>query len=219
MTEEIVEALRQAYDSAAAGRDSQGRSGWKEDERRRFWELLRRENKRRLLEVGAGPGFDSKFFQEKGLQVVATDLSPQMVGLCLEKGLDAKVMDFRYLDFDADQFDAVYALNCLLHVPKLQLIETLEGIKRVLKPSGLFYLAVYGGQESEGIWEDDHHQPRRFFSFYLDSQIVEITGRLFKIEDFKVITPQGISEELHVQRLILRKEQIGAHNEQAISYV
>lgn len=57
------------------------------------------------------------------LQVVATDLSPAMVGFCRQKGLDAHVMDFLHLDFPAGSFDAVYALNCLLHVPNADLPE------------------------------------------------------------------------------------------------
>lgn len=213
MSDELTEALRLAYDNSAVERDKQARSGWKEQERQLFLERLQTEKKKSLLEIGAGPGIDSKFFLEHGLQVLATDLSPQMVELCLDKGLPAEVIDFKHLAYAADRFDAVYALNCLLHVPRTQLRETLLGIRRVLKPSGLFYLAVYGGKESEGIWENDHHQPKRFFSFLSDGQILEQTRELFVIEDFKVIRPEGLGEGLHVQRLILRKAQLNSHNE------
>jgi 2-polyprenyl-3-methyl-5-hydroxy-6-metoxy-1,4-benzoquinol methylase len=44
--------------------------------------------------VGAGPGHDSRYFQEQGLRVLCTDLSPTMVELCKAKGLDARVADF-----------------------------------------------------------------------------------------------------------------------------
>ena len=205
MYDQVIEALRQAYDASAGEREKGEQNGWKLRERQAFLDLLLREEKTNLLEIGAGPGKDSTFFQENGLQVVATDLSPQMVQICRAKGLNARVMDFKHLDFPAEQFDAVYALNCLLHVPKKDLPDILAAIKRLLKPSGLFYMAVYGGQESEGVWEEDHHQPKRFFSFYNDEQISEISANLFDILDFKIIRPDYVGEGLHVQRLILRK--------------
>ncbi|TMD70000.1 MAG: class I SAM-dependent methyltransferase [Chloroflexi bacterium] len=44
-----------------------------------------------MLEIGAGTGNDSLFFRDNGLHVVCTDLSPAMVDLCTEKGLEAYV--------------------------------------------------------------------------------------------------------------------------------
>jgi hypothetical protein len=43
----------------------------------------------------------------------------------------------------------------MLHVRKADLGFVLEEIKNVLNPSGLFFMGVYGGEDSEGIWEDD----------------------------------------------------------------
>jgi SAM-dependent methyltransferase len=73
------------------------------------------------LEIGAGTGNDGLYFQNNGLDVTCTDLSPDMVNLCREKGLKAYVMDFLSLDFPPGSFDAIYALNCLLHVPTREL--------------------------------------------------------------------------------------------------
>src|SRR5690606_3962913 len=107
------------------------------------------------------------YFQENGLEVVAVDLSPAMVALCREKGLEAHVMDFLRLDFPPGSFDAVYALNCLLHVPDRDLPAVLEAIRAVLRPGGLFFLGVYGGGAltGEGSYDHDDHNPPRFFSF------------------------------------------------------
>jgi hypothetical protein len=57
------------------------------------------------------------FFQQQGLGVMALDLSPERIKLCHAKGLKAQVMDYRKLEFEAS-FDAIYALNSLLHTPK-----------------------------------------------------------------------------------------------------
>src|SRR5436305_11462127 len=121
MYDEITESLRVSYDRNVEERDRTPIAPWKLEERGKFLQLLQAGAKNTLLEIGAGPGKDSLYFQENGLQVVSTDLSPEMVKRCREKGLTAYVMDFLHLTFPPASFDAVYALNCLLHVPKTDL--------------------------------------------------------------------------------------------------
>jgi SAM-dependent methyltransferase len=147
---------------------------------------------------------DGRFFQDNGLTVTCTDLSPEMVRLCREKGLDAHVMDFLNLDFPAAHFDAVYALNCLLHVPKTDLPRVLQAIRRVLKPGGLMFMAVYGGFEHEDVWEDDNHEPKRFFAFYTDEQVQAVFGQFFEVEQFTAVD-NDTQNGLHSQILILRR--------------
>jgi SAM-dependent methyltransferase len=91
----VVAGLRRAYGPAAAAeRDVRGKEAFKIDERQRFLDLLRERDATSLLEVGAGTGHDSLYFQRQGLRVLCTDLSPAMVELCRAKGLDARVADF-----------------------------------------------------------------------------------------------------------------------------
>lgn len=183
----IKQELRKTYDLSATDRDGREISLWKQEERQSFLELIKKEQKTTLLEIGAGPGKDSRFFQDHDLQVISTDLSPQMVQLCRAKGLEAYVMDFLNLNFPDTHFDAVYALNCLLHVPKVELPAVLTAIHRILKPSGLFFMGVYGGYASEGIWQDDHLTPQRYFSLYPDDQIQAIVSNTFTVHDFKIV--------------------------------
>jgi SAM-dependent methyltransferase len=184
---DVVSNLRQSYnDAAAAERDGYDKEPWKVAERAAFLDRLRTEGSRTLLEIGAGTGQDSLFFQQQGLEVVATDLSPQMVERCRTKGLDARVMDFWTLDFAPGSFDAVYALNCLLHVPNADLPAVLENIRRVLRPGGLFFMGVYGGDGTEGVKDDDNHNPPRFFSWRTDEQIQAFAAKSFAIEDFHI---------------------------------
>jgi SAM-dependent methyltransferase len=133
----IRENLLASYDAAADRRDRKDKPPWKLAERASFLQRLRQQNCTRLLEIGAGTGLDSLFFAGQGLQVVATDLAPAMVARCRAKGLDARVMDFGRLDFAPESFDAVYAMNCLLHVPNAELPSVLAEIAGVLRPGGL----------------------------------------------------------------------------------
>jgi SAM-dependent methyltransferase len=179
--------LRRAYDSAADRRDRQVKEPWKLAERAAFLRRLRQTNCTRMLEIGAGTGQDSVFFASHGLEVVATDLSAAMVARCRDKGLDARVMDFSQLDFPAESFDAVHAVNCLLHVPNTELPAALASIARVLRPGGLFFLGVYGNDRTEeGPAESDDHVPARFFSFRTDEQIVRFASESFDIVDFHI---------------------------------
>ncbi|GIP34676.1 hypothetical protein J2TS4_38860 [Paenibacillus sp. J2TS4] len=131
------------------------------------------------------------------------DLSSEMVRFCKAKGLDAHVMDFYELDFPEGAFDAVYALNCLLHVPNHEMGVVLSGIRRVLKPGGVFYLGLYGGRDSEGIWEEDWCEPKRFFAFRSDESVQALVKPYFRLEYFnKVQLEEG---NPHFQSFILRK--------------
>src|SRR4051812_5102948 len=152
---EVIASLRAAYDGGADRRDSMAKEPWKLAERAAFLDRLRAAGSTRLLEIGAGTGQDSGYFLDNGLEVVATDLSPEMVRRCRAKGIDARVMDFLHLNFAADSFDAVHAMNCLLHVPNADLPVVLETIRSVLRPGGLFFLGVYGGGGVGGVHRND----------------------------------------------------------------
>jgi SAM-dependent methyltransferase len=130
-----------------------------------------------------------------------------MVALCESKGLAARVMDLADLDFPPDTFDAVYAVNCLLHVPDRELPGVLRGVRAVLRPGGLFYLGVYGGIDHEGVWEDDPYEPKRFFSFRTDERMREIVAGAFEVHTFRRISLDGRGDGLHFQSLVLRKRQ------------
>ena len=90
---------------------------------------------RRVLEVGCGWGELAEWIaRETGAEVVATDLSPRMVELARERGVEALVADVQALPFGDGEFDLVVAAWMLYHVPDLAL--GLDEIARVLEPGG-----------------------------------------------------------------------------------
>jgi SAM-dependent methyltransferase len=201
----VTASLRASYDRGADERERNTPETWKQDERREFLALLQAEQRRSLLEVGSGPGKDSLYFQEQALDVMCTDLSPAMVELCRQKGLQAYVRDFLDLGFSPASFDAVYALNCLLHVPKRDLPRVLASIQQLLVPGGLFFLGLWGGRDSEQVWEGDTYEPKRFFSLHMDDGIRAAVQPYFDEVSFKALTV-GPDPDLHFQRLILRRK-------------
>ena len=201
----IKKNLVDAYNKKASDRESAKLPKWKQDERELFFEHIKSESKKNLLEIGAGPGKDGLFFKKNGLDTFCIDISLEMIKLCRNKGLNAEVMSFEKMKFEDNHFDSVWAMNCLLHIPKHDIKNVLNEIKRALKPSGLFYMGVYDGKNSEGIWEKDIYEPPRFFSFFKNESLKELVSEIFTIESFRVVPAEIVGGDLDFQSLILRK--------------
>jgi SAM-dependent methyltransferase len=181
----VIASLRVAYGPGpAALRDGWAKEEFKAQERRRFLDLLRARDAASLLAVGAGPGQDSLYFQEQGLRVLCTDLSPDMVERCQAKGLDARVADFLSLGVSPASFDAVYALNCLLHVPTPDMPRVLRAISEVLVPGGLLYVGTWGGENEEGPVDDPRYPIPRFFAFRSDQVMRQLLTERFDVLSF-----------------------------------
>lgn len=183
----VKDGLRRAYDANADVREAMVDLSWKVPERERFWQRLRDRGAGSLLEIGAGHGVSGRYYADRGLNVTCVDYSPPLVAHCRAKGLTAHVMDFSRLECDADSFDAVFGMNCLLHVPRGELAEVLASVERVLRPDGLFYWGQYGGREFEGVLDGDEYEPKRFFSFMTDAEIRRRAREFFDVVDFRAL--------------------------------
>lgn len=187
MDENIKSIIKKSYNNNAKLRDKNEIEPWKVQELNKVLSNIENKRPSTLLDIGAGAGLYGKYFKNNGLEVTCIDISSSMIKLCKEKGLNAYVMDFYNLKFEKNYFDVIWSLNTLLHVPKKSIEEVLKNIKRVLKPNGLFYLGLYGGDNFEGIWKEDIYEPKRFFSFYKDEMIKELVQKYFEIESFETI--------------------------------
>jgi SAM-dependent methyltransferase len=100
-----------------------------------LWQTLAEWSPRRVLEVGGGPGeLAERMQRELGAEVSFVDLSPRMVDLARERGIDAQVGDVQELAFEDGSFDTVVAAWMLYHVPDIH--RGLSEIARVLRPGG-----------------------------------------------------------------------------------
>jgi SAM-dependent methyltransferase len=125
-----------------------------------------------------------------------------MIELCRAKGLDARVADFLSLGVPLASFDAVYALNCLLHVPTPNLPRVLEAIGEVLVPGGLLYVGTWGGKDEEGPVDDPRYPVPRFFAFRSDQVMRELLAERFDILSFAALET-GDNDRL--QSFVLQK--------------
>jgi ubiquinone/menaquinone biosynthesis C-methylase UbiE len=102
------------------------------------------------LDIGCGTGVFSRLLAGRSDQVVALDLSPQMIKLAKERSNEYSNIDFQVADvmaweFPVERFDCIVSIATLHHLP----FETmLAKMKRALKINGV--LIVLDLFQSEG---------------------------------------------------------------------
>ncbi len=204
--ESVLARLRRAYDAKVDVRERHPVEAWKHDERRAFLARIEATGAARLLEIGAGTGHHGRFFADAGLDVVCTDASPAMVEACRAKGLASEQADFLALE-RGWSFDAVFAMNCLLHVPRVDLPAALRSVAAVLVSDGWFFWGQYGGVDREATFADDTYEPKRFFSYVSDEAMLTTASECFDVIDFHTVAVDG-EPGTHFQALTLRSRRV-----------
>ena len=109
----------------------------------------------RLLDVGCGPGTITADFARRVSEVVAVDLSAEVVAkadaYAKSEGLSnvaCRVGDTYALDFEDNSFDVVHAHQVLQHVTRP--VDVIKEMMRVAKPGGL--VAVRDADYSAMFW-------------------------------------------------------------------
>ena len=106
---------------------------------------------RRVLEVGCGPGeLAERIGRELAADVVAIDISPRMVQLARERGVDARLGDAARLPFPDESFDCAVAAWMLFHVPDLP--TAVAELARVLRLDGRLVAATNAARHLEEVW-------------------------------------------------------------------
>ena len=139
--------VREQYASEAGLRARQALYRTREgpDAREVAFETIAALRPRRVLEVGGGPGeLAERIARELGAEVSFVDISPRMVQLARERGLDAEVGDVQTLRFPDGSFDCAVAAWMLYHVPDLD--TGISELVRVLEGGGSL-VAVTNGEE------------------------------------------------------------------------
>ncbi len=95
-----------------------------------------------VLDLGCGPGQDSREFARAGFRVTAMDASLEMVRqAAMHTGVTTRHAPFDALD-DVDTFDAVWASFSLLHAQRNDLPRHISAMSRALRTGGLLYVAM-----------------------------------------------------------------------------
>lgn len=105
----------------------------------------------RLLEIGAGAGWQAKALAEQGYAVEAIDVPES--GYAEDQVWPVLNYDGRYIPFSSSVFDVVFTSNTLEHIPHIEALQ--DEIRRVLKPDGIAVHIVPTG--SWRFWSNVTH--------------------------------------------------------------
>lgn len=154
-----------------------------------------------ILDFGCGSGRDTKFFKEKGFDVVAIDGSEELCKIAeAHTGIKVKCMRFQELD-EVNKYDGVWACSSILHLTREDLKTVFQKMINSLKSAGIIYTSFkYSSFEGE-------RNGRYFIDFTEDSFDDFIKG----FSDIKIID-EWITSDVRPDRknerwlnLILRK--------------
>jgi 2-polyprenyl-3-methyl-5-hydroxy-6-metoxy-1,4-benzoquinol methylase len=162
---------------------------------------------KKVLEIGCGPGTDSHYLQQMGLNVTATDFSGKFVQIVKERypTLTVRQMDMTSPDLPEISFDGIYGFACFIHIPRKLADQTLSALRRLLVPGGILFLGMIKSTKvNEYIipnWCGMDNNPVLFTCY----DEAEIESRLKKV-GFEHVEFHTISSEVYekLPRLIER---------------
>ncbi|KKW13768.1 MAG: hypothetical protein A2898_01960 [Candidatus Kerfeldbacteria bacterium RIFCSPLOWO2_01_FULL_48_11] len=145
----------------------------------------------KVLDLGCGPGIETKKLVEKGLSVYGLDLSEKLLDIAKKDNPTVEFTqgDMRQLPYADGQFDGVFAKASLLHIKKDDIDQVLSEIRRVLRPKGIFHAAVKQGEGEKEETEDDYgYSYKRFFSYWQPEEFKRLlTERGFNITNSDIL--------------------------------
>ena len=102
-----------------------------------------------ILDLGCGSGRDSKYFLNKGYEVVAVDGSEEICKIASEyTGLC--VIHSTFQDYRPDKkFDGIWACASLLHLSFDEVVEVMNRLSLCLNKGGCFYVSFKYGEFSD----------------------------------------------------------------------
>lgn len=102
----------------------------------------------RVLDVAAGTGSITRLLQERELDVVAVDQSPEMLQRADRNGVPAVLATAEMLPFESGTFDGVTFGYLLRYVDSIS--GCLRELARVLRPGGSMGMVEFG--RPSGVW-------------------------------------------------------------------
>jgi len=142
----------------------------------------------KILEIGCGPGLDAKLLIGSGFDYTGTDASKEFIKLAKKLNPNAKFTEvsIENLNFPKNTFDGFWSSATLLHIPKNEINNALEKIKKVCKVGSIGLITL-----KEGVGEGEEKETGRWFSFYKKGEFEEILNQNgLKTIRFKIFKDQ-----------------------------
>ncbi len=201
-TRDYKEETASAYDRDAERFDAYFEAAFKRNVQPLADEFLNHLKGKKILDLGSGPGNHGAYFKSKGFEVMCVDLSEEFVKRCRQRGLQAQVMDLEHLDFTDESFDGIWAYASLLHLKKKVIPEVIRKIASMLRPSGMFGLALKEGTTEGFESTGKFSETRRWFTHVQDQEVRKWCWVSF---DIVSATRTTVSEEVVFLNYLMRK--------------
>jgi len=130
------------------------------------------DNKKKLLEIGPGPGIALRMFEDMGFDVIGIDANQKCVDFLNLKLKNGKCLQGFFDEVKIDEkFDVIWLSHCLEHMPKPH--ELLRKCKELLNENGIIFVAV-PNCENENMLADSISENAS--SFHYSTKTLQMIG-------------------------------------------
>lgn len=172
---------------------------------------------RDVLEVGCGTGLILEQLAPQCRRAAGVDLSPGMLELARQRGLDVQEGSATELPFEDNSFDMVCSFKVLAHVPEIE--KAMREMARVTRPGGHMLAEFYNplsfralakrlgpaGKISDATRESAVYT--RFDTPWKVSQYLPANCRIVASRGVRIVTPVAAAMKIPVVRTALRKAE------------
>jgi len=133
----------------------------------------------RILDLGCGPGQDSRYLRRLGFRVVGLDFTEPFLYVARRRSRKLLLVqaDIEHLPFPNQTFDGIWSAASLIHIPKSRFLRVLHRLYDITKPGGYLGATLIHGFES-GYLPDQWIRGRFLSKWYKHElkRIVEKAG-------------------------------------------
>jgi len=152
------------------------------------------------LEIGCGGGRITEIASPLFKQIIATDISPEMINKARKETPENNIQwqtnnGFDFNDFSNLSIDFVYSHDVFVHFSSMQTYPYLKHIHRILKPSGIGIISFYNYVHHFNLfknesWRFNQHKifPPSMRHHFVTQQMIELmlNDLNFKIVEFNL---------------------------------
>lgn len=121
-------------------------------------------------------------------------LATHLTGLPVQEKLFSQVNEH-------EVFEGIWASASLLHVPKNELLNALEKLKRALKPKGIWYMSFRYG-------EGEQHEEDRYFYDQTEESLTKILEQLGGVNILDMTVPESLRSRRGYQFVVCVVQKI-----------